>query len=79
LRSHLSGKCARGCCRFQKAHSVRLIPAERNVLWDGEMSPQAVAARLRLFGRPPPSLRLWLAAEQEGPPLDLSTLDGSSG
>jgi putative DNA primase/helicase len=52
-------------------------PRPHDVLYlDGEMSPQAVAARLRLFGRPPPSLRLWLAAEQEGPPLDLSTLDG---
>ncbi|MBS0524277.1 MAG: AAA family ATPase [Proteobacteria bacterium] len=48
-----------------------------NVLYlDGEMSRQAVAGRLRLFGSPPPSLRMWLAAEHEGPRLDLSTLDG---
>lgn len=52
-------------------------PRPHNVLYlDGEMSPEAVAGRLRLFGPPPPSLRLWLAAEQEGPRLDLSTLDG---
>lgn len=52
-------------------------PRPYNVLYlDGEMSPEAVAGRLRLFGSPPPSLRMWLAAEQEGPRLDLSTEDG---
>ena len=52
-------------------------PRPYNVLYlDGEMSPEAVAGRLRLFGPPPPSLRMWLAAEPEGPQLDLSTEDG---
>ena len=52
-------------------------PRPYNVLYlDGEMTREAVAGRLRLFGPPPPSLRLWLAAEQEQPRLDLSTLDG---
>jgi len=52
-------------------------PRPYNVLYlDGEMSPEAVAGRLRLFGPPPPSLRMWLAAGQEGPQLDLSTEDG---
>jgi putative DNA primase/helicase len=52
-------------------------PRPYNVLYlDGEMSAEAVAGRLRLFGPPPPSLRMWLAAEQEGPQLDLSTEDG---
>jgi len=52
-------------------------PRPYKVLYlDGEMSPQAVAGRLRLFGPPPPSLRMWLATEQQGPALDLSTEDG---
>jgi hypothetical protein len=52
-------------------------PRPHKVLYlDGEMSPQAVAGRLRLFGPPPPSLRMWLAMEQPGPRLDLSTEDG---
>jgi RecA-family ATPase len=52
-------------------------PKPRNVLYlDGEVRPAAVAARLRLFGPPPPSLRMWLAAQEEGQPLDLSTLEG---
>jgi len=52
-------------------------PRPHKVLYlDGEMSPQTVAGRLRLFGPPPPSLSLWLAAEQQGPKLDLSTEDG---
>jgi putative DNA primase/helicase len=52
-------------------------PRPYNVLYlDGEMAPEAVAGRLRLFGPPPPSLRMWLAADQKGQPLDLSTLDG---
>jgi hypothetical protein len=52
-------------------------PRPRNVLYlDGEMSAAAVGARLRLFGSPPPSLHLWLAADQGGRPLDLTTLDG---
>lgn len=40
------------------------------------MRRDAVAGRLRLFGPPPPSLRLWLATEQAGAPLDLSTEKG---
>jgi putative DNA primase/helicase len=52
-------------------------PTPRTVLYlDGEMTRQALADRLRLFGPPPPSLQVWLAAEQEGPRLDLSTLQG---
>jgi hypothetical protein len=43
---------------------------------NGEMRPEAVADRLRLFGPPPPSLRIWLAVEQCGPRLDLSSPDG---
>jgi hypothetical protein len=43
---------------------------------DGEMRRDAVAERLRLFGPPPPSLRMWLAAEQRGSVLDLSTEQG---
>jgi len=52
-------------------------PRPHNVLYlDGEMSPQAVAGRLRLFGPPPPALRMWLAAEPGAARLDLSTLRG---
>jgi hypothetical protein len=52
-------------------------PRPYNVLYlDGEMSPEAVAGRLRLFGPPPPSLKMWLAAQQQGQPLDLTTEDG---
>jgi putative DNA primase/helicase len=52
-------------------------PRPCNVLYlDGEMPREAVAGRLRLFGPPPPTLRLWLAVEQDPPRLDLSTLDG---
>jgi AAA domain-containing protein len=54
-------------------------PRPHNVLYlDGEMRPEAVAGRLRLFGPPPPSLRMWLATAEKGPRLDLSTLDGLS-
>jgi hypothetical protein len=38
---------------------------------DGEMRPEAVAGRLRLFGPPPPSLRMWLATAEKGPCLEL--------
>ncbi|HLG45428.1 MAG TPA: AAA family ATPase [Reyranella sp.] len=42
-------------------------PRPYNVLYlDGEMSPEAVAGRLRLFGPPPPSLKMWLAASSRG-------------
>ena len=52
-------------------------PRPRKVLYlDGEMRPHQVAARLRLFGPLPPSLRMWLATEQDGPKLDLSTEKG---
>ncbi|HYD06235.1 MAG TPA: AAA family ATPase [Reyranella sp.] len=52
-------------------------PRPHQVLYlDGEMRPEAVAARLRLFGPPPPSLRMWLAAEHEGRRFDLATIDG---
>jgi hypothetical protein len=52
-------------------------PRPRKVLYlDGEMRRDAVAARLRLFGPLPPSLRMWLAAEDRGSALDLSTEDG---
>ena len=51
-------------------------PRPHKVLYlDGEMRQDAVARRLRLFGPPPPSLQIWLAAEEERR-LDLSTLDG---
>src|SRR6476619_1731473 len=41
-------------------------PRPYNVLYlDGELTREAVAGRLRQFGAPTPSLRLWLAAEQE--------------
>ena len=45
---------------------------------DGEMSLGALAGRLRLFGTPPPSLDVWLASEQTGLRLDLSTWEGLS-
>jgi hypothetical protein len=52
-------------------------PRPHKVLYlDGEMSRDAVAARLRLFGPPPPSFRMWLATEQDGAKLDLSTEAG---
>jgi hypothetical protein len=52
-------------------------PRPRNVLYlDGEMSRETVAERLRLFGPPPPSLRMWLAADQNRHKLDLSTKAG---
>lgn len=55
---------------------VWTAPRPHQVLYlDGEMRRDAVAGRLRLFG-PPPSLRLWLATEQAGNPLDLSTEKG---
>jgi hypothetical protein len=52
-------------------------PRPHKVLYlDGEMSRATVASRLRLFGPPPPSFRMWLASEQDGMELDLSTEDG---
>jgi putative DNA primase/helicase len=52
-------------------------PRPHNVLYlDGEMRRDAVAERLRLFGAPPPPLRMWLATEQAGSALDLATEDG---
>jgi putative DNA primase/helicase len=52
-------------------------PRAHKVLYlDGELRREAVAGRLRLFGPPPPSLRLWLAAEQRGSLLDLATENG---
>ncbi len=52
-------------------------PKPHKVLYlDGEMRREAVAERLRLFGAPPPSLRMWLATEQAGSKLDLATEDG---
>ena len=52
-------------------------PRPHNVLYlDGEMRREVVAERLRLFGAPPPSLRMWLATEQAGSALDLATEDG---
>jgi putative DNA primase/helicase len=52
-------------------------PCPHKVLYlDGEMSRDAVASRLRLFGPPPPSFRMWLASEQDGENLDLSTEAG---
>src|SRR5690242_4791783 len=54
-------------------------PRPHRVLYlDGEMSLGALAGRLRLFGTPPPSLDVWLASEQTGLRLDLSTWDGLS-
>jgi hypothetical protein len=52
-------------------------PRRHKVLYlDGEMRRDAVARRLRLFGRPPRSLKMWLATEDSGSPLDLATEDG---
>ena len=52
-------------------------PRPHNVLYlDGEMRREVVAERLRLFGPPPPSLRMWLATEHPGTTLDLATEDG---
>jgi hypothetical protein len=52
-------------------------PRPRRVLYlDGEMSLGALAGRLRLFGPPPPTLEVWLASEEVGPRLDLSTWEG---
>lgn len=52
-------------------------PRPRKVLYlDGEMRREAVAERLRLFGPPPASLRMWLATEEHGSALDLSTENG---
>ena len=57
----------------------RTAPRPRRVLYlDGEMSVGALAGRLRLFGTPPPSLDVWLASEQPGLRLDLSTWEGLS-
>jgi hypothetical protein len=54
-------------------------PRPHRVLYlDGEMSLGALAGRLRLFGTPPPSLDVWLASEQTGLRLDLSTWEGLS-
>src|SRR5882724_669428 len=38
-------KCARGCSLFQRAHSARLIPAERNVLQTLRTATSARALR----------------------------------
>src|SRR6185369_740708 len=52
-------------------------PRPHKVLYlDGEMTSGKVAARLRLFGPPPPSLQMWLATDQKGPRLDLSSIEG---
>lgn len=52
-------------------------PRPHKVLYlDGEMSRDTVASRLRLFGPPPPSFRMWLATEDNGAKLDLSTEAG---
>src|SRR5689334_11433770 len=52
-------------------------PRRHKVLYlDGEMRRDAVAGRLRLFGRPPRSLQMWLATEDQGSPLDLASEDG---
>jgi len=40
------------------------------------MRRDSVAERLRLFGPLPPSLRMWLAAEEDGSALDLATGKG---
>src|SRR3954470_24644556 len=55
-------------------------PRPHNVLYlDGEMRREAVAERLRLFGAPPPSLRMWVATEDPGSVLDLAPRTASSG
>src|SRR5436853_282667 len=52
-------------------------PRPHKVLYlDGEMRRETVTERLRLFGPLPPSLRMWLATEETGAALDLSTEEG---
>jgi putative DNA primase/helicase len=52
-------------------------PRPRRVLYiDGEMGEVDMRERLALFGPEPPGLDFWLAGRDDGPSLQLDTLEG---